>query len=58
MVVADHLDVVGQFDRSVAGEPYVSWLKSGSGLDEARFTDVWNTVGDRIAQIASVSAVA
>lgn len=46
-VVADHLDVIGQFER--AGSPLGDWLPSGSGFDQARFEHLWSRVADRIA---------
>ena len=46
-VVADHLDVVGQF-MDAGGDPLSDWLASGSGFDEARFQQVWGAVADAI----------
>jgi len=47
VVVADHLDVVGQFRRP--GQSHSDWLPSGSGFDERRFRRVWSRVADEIA---------
>jgi hypothetical protein len=47
VVVADHLDVVGQFQR--AGSPYSDWLPSGSRFDVARFKRAWGRVAEHIA---------
>jgi triacylglycerol lipase len=47
LVVADHLDVVGQFFRS--GNPYSDWLPSGSHFDSARFEYAWDRVAEHIA---------
>jgi triacylglycerol lipase len=47
VVVADHLDVVGQF-RGAAGDPHADWLPSGSKFDEARFRHAWARVADAI----------
>jgi hypothetical protein len=49
-VLADHLDVIGQFER--AGSPLGDWLPSGSGFDAARFEHLWSRVADRIAGAA------
>jgi triacylglycerol lipase len=46
-VLADHLDVIGQFER--AGSPLGDWLPSGSGFDAARFEHLWSRVADRVA---------
>ncbi len=48
-VEADHLDVIGQFER--AGSPLGDWLPSGSGFDAGRFEHLWSCVADRIAGI-------
>jgi len=47
VVLADHLDVVGQFRRE--GEAHGDWLPSGSGFDERRFVRTWGRVADAIA---------
>jgi triacylglycerol lipase len=46
-VLADHLDVIGQFERT--GSPLGDWLPSGSGFDAGRFDHLWSRVADRIA---------
>lgn len=46
-VVADHLDVTGQFWTE--GESRTSdWLPSGSEFDEARFERVWSSIADYV----------
>lgn len=47
-VVADHLDVVGQFSNA-GGNPHSDWLPSGSKFDEARFRRVMKGIADAIA---------
>jgi len=47
-VVSDHLDVVGQFDRS--GEPLSDWLPSASSFSEERFAEVWGRVAEAICR--------
>lgn len=49
VVVADHLDVVGQF-RDADGDPLSDWLPSGSHFDETRFRLVWRRIADAIAR--------
>jgi hypothetical protein len=48
VVLADHLDVVGQFPREEI--PHGDWLPSGSGFDEQRFAAAWDRVAEAIAQ--------
>lgn len=48
LVVADHLDVVGQYHRE--DRPYGDWLPSGSHFDAARFDHVWGRVADAVAK--------
>lgn len=48
VVVADHLDVVGQF-RNAGGDANADWLPSGSHFDEGRFQRLWGRVADVIA---------
>jgi hypothetical protein len=47
VVMADHLDVVGQFQGS-ADDPFADWLPSGSNFDEAGFQRAWGRVADVI----------
>ncbi len=47
VVVADHLDVVGQF-RNAGGNPLGDWLPSGSVFDEERFNLVWDSIAETI----------
>ena len=47
VVVADHLDVVGQFTRDDL--PYGDWLPSGAGFDWSRFERVWEGIALEIA---------
>lgn len=54
LVVADHLDVVGQFRRE--DDPHGDWMPSGSRFDEARFERTWERVAGHIAQVAAGSA--
>ena len=51
VVVADHLDVVGQFVRDDL--PHADWLPSGSDFDWARFENVWGGVAREIAEAGS-----
>lgn len=46
IVVADHLDVVGQFGRN--GIPYGDWLPSGANFSRAKFAQVWDGVAHEI----------
>ena len=52
VVVADHLDVVGQF-HSAGGRPFSDWLPSGSAFDEERFREVWDSVAGVITEAGS-----
>ncbi|MDJ0850092.1 MAG: triacylglycerol lipase [Myxococcota bacterium] len=47
VVLADHLDVVGQFVRDDL--PHGDWLPSGSDFDWVRFEAVWDGVAREIA---------
>lgn len=48
IIIADHLDIVGQFDH--AGDNlFTDWLVSGAGFNEQAFNTVWAKIGDRIA---------
>ncbi len=46
-VVADHLDVVGQYHR--ADESISDWLPSGSHFTERKFRRLWSDIADEIA---------
>ena len=55
---ADHLDVLGHFAgakrvRRAAGAaaapPHVDWLRSGAGVDEARFARMTAAIADGLA---------
>ncbi len=48
-VVADHLDVVGQFSWA-GGQRFMDWLPSGSNFDEDRFRRVWAAVAEVISR--------
>lgn len=48
-VVADHLDVVGQYAHAGA-ETFTDWLPSGSQFDDARFEAMWAAVADAIVE--------
>jgi len=50
-VVADHLDIVGQFRRPGAAQS-TDWLLSGSGFDLPAFVRLWEVVADEIARNA------
>jgi hypothetical protein len=54
-VVADHLDVVGQF-RMEGGNPFSDWLPSASRLDQDAFDRVWDRVAGAIAGEAATRA--
>lgn len=56
VVLADHLDVVGQYHRE--DEPHGDWLPSGSGFDAARFAKVWARVADALAEASGPRAQA
>lgn len=47
-VVADHLDLVGQF-RNAGGQRLSDWLPSGSNFDESRFQSIWGRIATEIA---------
>lgn len=47
VVVADHLDVVGQF-RYSGGDRLSDWLPSGSRFDESRFRMIWQNVAETV----------
>jgi len=53
VVVADHLDVVGQF-RKAGGARHADWLPSGSRFDEAGFDSVWAHVASAIADSSTL----
>ncbi len=48
LVVADHLDIVGQFPEA-SDEPHADWLPSGSEFGEQTFQAAWGRVADAIA---------
>ena len=48
-VVADHLDVVGQF-RNAGGDRYADWLPSGSAFSEEVFQQVYDAVADQVGR--------
>lgn len=48
IVVADHLDIVGQFTRDDL--PHGDWLPSGSQFDWARFEQAWDGVAQEIVK--------
>ncbi|WP_428267925.1 triacylglycerol lipase [Haliangium sp.] len=52
VVLADHLDVVGQF-ASDPDDILSDWLPSGSGFNEAAFVAAWSLVADEIAASAT-----
>lgn len=52
VVVADHLDVVGQFPGA-SDDPHSDWLPSGAGFDEERFRAVWDHIAEAIAAAES-----
>lgn len=47
-VAADHLDVVGQFNRK--SEPLSDWLPSGAYFDQERFEWLWGVIADEIVR--------
>ena len=47
VVIADHLDVVGQF-HGASEDPHADWLPSGSLFDEPRFLRAWGLIADEI----------
>jgi triacylglycerol lipase len=47
VVMADHLDVVGQFPFA-DGDPHADWLPSGAMFDETRFRNLWSLVAQEI----------
>jgi triacylglycerol lipase len=46
VVVADHLDIVGQYPGD--DDPLRDWLPSASRFDKSKFDDMWKTVSDLI----------
>ena len=46
VVVADHLDVVGQFEGDAV---YADWLPSGSNFRDEQFLATWDTIAAEIA---------
>lgn len=46
-VLADHLDVVGQYPRD--NEPMSDWLPSGAHFDRERFERLWDRIAETIA---------
>jgi len=54
VVLADHLDVVGQFSRDDV--PHGDWLPSGSAFDRARFEAVWERVAEAILKAETSAA--
>jgi hypothetical protein len=54
VVVADHLDVVGQFVRDDL--PHGDWLPSGSGFGWPRFEEVWEGVAREIAEASETKS--
>ncbi len=46
---ADHMDVVGQFQHMHKGKAYSTWMMSGSGFNEDRFTEIWRDIVETIA---------
>ncbi len=46
---ADHLDIVGQFNREGLDQKYADWLVSNSHFNEDEFRRVWVKVADEIA---------
>lgn len=49
VVLADHLDVVGQFARTYQGEKLPGWLKSGSGFNDTDMFNLWDAIARVIA---------
>jgi triacylglycerol lipase len=54
-VVADHLDIVGQFNRPEEGKGGSDWLPSGSNFGEQTFNRVWQNVAARIARTSELA---
>lgn len=52
LVLADHLDIVGQFPKSL-DDAFGDWLPSGSQFDEARFVAAWDRVASAICDAAA-----
>lgn len=50
VIMADHLDVVGQYPHTVKGKFYPGWLNSGAGFSDADFQKLWGSVADVIAK--------
>jgi triacylglycerol lipase len=46
---ADHLDIIGHFDRPNHIPPHFDWLTSGSGFDRRHFDQVWREVAAFLA---------
>ena len=52
VVVADHLDIVGQFPNA-CGRPEADWLPSGAPFGETEFQRTWQRVAEFIAATAN-----
>jgi triacylglycerol lipase len=50
VVVADHLDVVGQFPQSIDDHEYAGWIHSGANFREPQFRALWSAVADAIVE--------
>jgi triacylglycerol esterase/lipase EstA (alpha/beta hydrolase family) len=50
VVVANHLDVVGQFPNA-GGNPLGDWLPAGTDFNEERFVRVWESIASAIDEI-------
>jgi triacylglycerol lipase len=53
VMMADHMDVVGQFQHIYNGKEYSSWLCSGSGFTEERFQSLWTEIAGVIYRAQS-----
>lgn len=47
--IADHLDIVGQFE-GVDDKKYSDWLISGASFNEEKFQNVWSKIAEKIAE--------
>lgn len=50
VVEGDHLDVVGQYDRTYQGVRSPSWLKSGAGFGDPEMVALWDAIAQVIAE--------
>ena len=50
LFTADHLDVVGQYQRVEGGQRRRGWLRSRAGFDDDDFAALWQAIAAQIRQ--------